>query len=91
MEQICQNELTNHTHVTAPVHTASVLVLLLKQAALWLNAAESKAAHNLLFNNKQADVKYSHSFESIFYWPNFNRFAIFPIRPPNCDILNTIC
>jgi len=26
MIQICQNELTNHTHATAHVHTDSVLV-----------------------------------------------------------------
>jgi hypothetical protein len=46
MEQICQNERTNHTLVTAPVLTVSVHVFPAKLVAQCLSAAASRAAHN---------------------------------------------
>lgn len=44
MERICQNELTNHTRVTALAPTGSARALPLKLAVLSSSAAVSKAA-----------------------------------------------
>jgi hypothetical protein len=46
MEQICQNERTNHTLVTVLARMGFVLVLPLKPVALLSSAAASRAAHN---------------------------------------------